>query len=335
MGKSKSNPIEHDALIGRLPITAVTPVVDGGDYPAKAFVGEVIPFSTVVFREGHDALGVELILTSPTAKVSVHRMRPGAAGSDSWHAVAQLTEKGDYKFQIRAFGDDFETWHHSATVKIAIGVDEELTMLEGVALFANAAAESERSAAEAKKLVELAEKLSDKSKSAKARLAEAEAPAVLKQMAQNPIRSLVTLSDVHTIKCEREFAGAAAWYEFFPRSEGAVLDAKTKTWTSGNFKTAAKRLVAVAEMGFQIVYLPPIHPIGTAFRKGPNNSLNAASGDPGSPWAIGNEAGGHDAIHPDLGNEKDFKDFVKKAKDLGLEIALDLALQASPDHPWV
>jgi starch synthase (maltosyl-transferring) len=335
VAKPKEMQIQHDALIGRLPITAVSPVVDNGAYSAKAFVGEVIPFSAVVFREGHDALGVELVLTSPTAKVTVFRMQAGAPGSDSWHTVAQLTEKGDYRFQIRAFGDDFETWHHSASVKIAVGVDEELMMLEGVALFAKAAAEPERSANEAKKLVELAEKLSDKSKSAKARLAETESASILKYMTDNPIRSLVTLSETFTIKCEREFAGAAAWYEFFPRSEGAILDPKTKTWTSGNFKTASKRLVAVAEMGFQIVYLPPIHPIGTAFRKGPNNSLNATSGDPGSPWAIGNTTGGHDAIHPDLGTEQDFKDFLKKANDLGLEIALDLALQASPDHPWV
>ena len=335
MAKPKQNQIEHDSLIGRLPITAVSPVVDGGAYLAKAFVGEVIPFSAVVFREGHDALGVELILTSPTAKVSVHRMQPGSLGSDSWHTVAQLAEQGEYKFQIRAFGDDYETWHHNATVKLAIGADEELMMLEGVNMFAGAAAEADRSASEAKKLVELAEKLSDRAKSAKARLAEAESSTIAKYLAEHPIRSLVTLSEVFRIKCEREFAGAAAWYEFFPRSEGAVLDPKTKTWTSGNFKTASKRLVAIAEMGFQIVYLPPIHPIGTAFRKGPNNSLKATHDDPGSPWAIGNEAGGHDAIHPDLGTEKDFVEFVKKAKDLGLEIALDLALQASPDHPWV
>ena len=156
MAKPKQNQIEHDSLIGRLPITAVSPVVDGGAYLAKAFVGEVIPFSAVVFREGHDALGVELILTSPTAKVSVHRMQPGSLGSDSWHTIAQLTEQGEYKFQIRAFGDDYETWHHNATVKLAIGADEELMMLEGVNMFAGAAAEADRSASEAKKLVELA-----------------------------------------------------------------------------------------------------------------------------------------------------------------------------------
>ena len=166
-------------------------------------------------------------------------------------------------------------------------------MLEGVALFAKAAGEPQRSKADAKKLVELAEKLSDKTKSAKARLAEAESADIVKILTDEPIRSLITLSDEFTINCEREYAGSAAWYEFFPRSEGATFDAKTKTWTSGNFKTATKRLPAVAEMGFQILYMPPIHPIGKAFRKGPNNTLNAGPQDPGSPWAIGSEVGGH------------------------------------------
>ena len=330
---SNAQQIRSEALIGRLPITRVTPSVDGGAYAAKAFVGEVLPFSAVVFREGHDSLGVELVLTSPAAKTSVYRMLPGAPGSDSWHTQAQLTEQGRYKFQIRAFGDDFDTWHHNATVKVNVGVDEELMMLEGVALLVRAASEGQRSKTEAKKLVEVAEKLADKTKSAKARLAEAESVSTI--FAHEPLRSLITLSQEFEINCERELAGSAAWYEFFPRSEGATFDAKTKSWTSGNFKTAAKRLPAVAEMGFQVLYLPPIHPIGEAFRKGPNNTLNAAPQDPGSPWAIGSAAGGHDAIHPDLGTEADFKDFVKKAKELGIEVALDLALQASPDHPWV
>jgi len=208
-------------------------------------------------------------------------------------------------------------------------------MLEGIALFTRAAAEKGRTAANAKALVALAEKLSDTSRPAKDRLAEAETTAIHKAISSQPIRSLVTLSDEFRINCERELAGSGAWYEFFPRSEGASFDAKTKTWTSGNFKTAAKRLPAVAEMGFNILYMPPIHPIGVAYRKGPNNTLTAGPQDPGSPWAIGSSAGGHDAIHPDLGNEKDFAAFVKKANSLGLEIAMDLALQASPDHPWV
>ena len=320
---------------GRIPIERVSPAVDGGAVPAKAFEGEVIPFSAVVYREGHDSLGAEVLLTSPTGKTSVHRMFAGAPGSDSWHTKVQLNEIGTYSFAIRAFGDDFDTWHHNASVKIAAGIDEELMMLEGIALLARAAGEKDRTAANAKALVELAEKLSDKKRSPKARLAEAETAAVEKLIAAQPIRSLVTVSDTFTIRCERVRAGFGAWYEFFPRSEGAKFDKKTKTWVSGSFKTAIKRLPAVKAMGFDVLYMPPIHPIGEAFRKGPNNTLNAGAGDPGSPWAIGSSAGGHDAIHPELGNEKDFAAFVKKATELGLEIALDLALQASPDHPWV
>ena len=325
----------HENPIGRLPILGVKPSVEGGRWPAKAFKGEVIPFSANVFREGHDALGVELLLIDPNGKQSVHRLSPGALGSDLWHTKVQLNQEGKWRYQIRAFADDFETWHHNASVKLAVGVDEELMMLEGIALFTRAAAEKDRTAANAKALVALAEKLSDTARPAKDRLAEAETTAIAKAIAAQPIRSLITLSEEFVINCERELAGAGAWYEFFPRSEGAVFDARTKTWTSGSFKTAAKRLPAVAEMGFDILYMPPIHPIGVAYRKGPNNTLTAGPQDPGSPWAIGSEAGGHDAIHPDLGNEKDFAAFVKKANDLGLEIAMDLALQASPDHPWV
>ena len=325
----------HDDPIGRLPILNITPRVEGGRWPAKGIVGEVIPFSAVVFREGHDALGVELLLTSPTGKQTVHRMHAGTPGSDRWHASAQLTEQGHYRFQIRAFSDEFETWHHNTEVKLAVGVDEELMMLEGIRLLTRAAAEKGRTKANAKQLVELAETLDDKSRSAQARFEAANESAIVKAIADQPIRDLITLSDEYLINCERQYAGAAAWYEFFPRSEGAKFDAKTKTWTSGNFKTAAKRLPAVAAMGFDVLYMPPIHPIGHAHRKGPNNTLVAGPQDPGSPWAIGSEAGGHDAIHPDLGTEKDFKAFVKKAHELGLEIALDLALQASPDHPWV
>jgi starch synthase (maltosyl-transferring) len=334
---SKINGISylHENPIGRLPILGVKPSVEAGRWPAKAFKGEVIPFSANVFREGHDALGVELLLTDPSGKQQVHRLSPGTLGSDLWHTKVQLGEQGSWRFQIRAFADDYETWHHNASVKLAVGVDEELMMLEGIALFTRAAAEKARTPANAKLLIGLAESLSDSSRPAKDRLAQAETAAVLKAITAQPIRSLITLSDEYLITCERELAGAGAWYEFFPRSEGAIFDAKTKTWTSGNFKTAMKRLPAVAEMGFDILYMPPIHPIGVAYRKGPNNTLTAGPQDPGSPWAIGSSTGGHDAIHPDLGTEKDFAAFVSKANDLGLEIALDLALQASPDHPWV
>ena len=180
--------------IGRLPISNVQPVVDGGVFAAKAFEGEVIPFSATVFREGHDSLGAELLLTSPAGKTEVIRMHAGAPGSDRWHAKAQVKELGTYTFQIRAFGDDYDTWHHSAAIKVAAGMDEELMMLEGIALFTRAASEKGRTPANAKALVELAEKLSDKKRSAKARLAEAEAPAILKLIA--PALALGTSSSL-------------------------------------------------------------------------------------------------------------------------------------------
>ena len=145
----------------------------------------------------------------------------------------------------------------------------------------------------------------------------------------------MTVSEPYPLLVERALAGCGSWYEFFPRSEGAVRNHATGEWTSGNFRTAAKRLDAVAAMGFDIIYMPPIHPIGIQHRKGPNNTLIAGPHDPGSPWAIGSAEGGHDAIHPDLGTFEDFDAFVARAGELGLEVALDLALQAAPDHPWV
>ena len=321
--------------IERFPILDIKPSVEAGRWPAKAFVGELIPFSAVVFREGHDALGVEVLLTSPSGKTSTLRMRSGAAGSDRWHTESVINELGRWTFKIRAFADDFETWHHNTEVKLAAGVDEDLMMLEGIALLTRAASESDRTKANAKTLIEAAEVLGDAKLSPVERFKKANSSALAKAIATSPIRSQACVSEALVINCERTRAGVGAWYEFFPRSEGAKFDSKSKTWTSGTFKTASKRLSAVAAMGFDVLYLPPIHPIGRSFRKGPNNTLTAGDQDPGSPWAIGSEAGGHDTIHPDLGSEKDFRDFIKTANSLGIEIAMDLAVQASPDHPWV
>ena len=202
-------------------------------------------------------------------------------------------------------------------------------------MFAKAAAEKTRSKKNAALLSKISGLLADTALDGDTRLGLAEAPEVISAVTDEPIRSLVTLSETFLINSERKLAGFGAWYEFFPRSEGAKFNEKTGVWSSGTFKTATKRLAAVKEMGFDILYMPPIHPIGTAHRKGPNNTLTVGPQDPGSPWAIGNTAGGHDAIHPDLGTMADFEKFVKDANKLGLEVAMDLALQASPDHPWV
>jgi starch synthase (maltosyl-transferring) len=153
-------------------------------------------------------------------------------------------------------------------------------------------------------------------------------------LARHPLRELVTVEGPYPAWADRSLALFGSWYEFFPRSEGATRDADGTVHT-GTFRTATQRLASIADMGFDVLYLPPIHPIGEVNRKGPNNTLDPAPGDPGSPWAIGSKDGGHDAVHPDLGTMEDFDAFVAEANAVGLEVALDLALQAAPDHPWV
>jgi starch synthase (maltosyl-transferring) len=185
-------------------------------------------------------------------------------------------------------------------------------------------------------LTALAGKLRDRSLPPWDRLAATQAPEITGILTEFPLRDLVTRSVRTPVHVDRLRALYGSWYEFFPRSEGVQFDPMGRREpVSGTLRTAARRLDAIAEMGFDVVYLPPVHPIGTTFRKGRNNTLEAQPGDPGSPWAIGSPDGGHDAIHPDLGTHADFSAFVKRADDLGLEVAIDLALQASPDHPWV
>ena len=318
--------------VGRFPIVNVGPVVDFGRFATKAIVGEVLDFSATVFREGHDALAVELILTDPNGKISRTPMTLTNPGLDSWQVRIQLASVGKYQFQISAWDDQFATWLHTTEVKLAAEIDQELMMLEGQRLIEQFAKVASKSTGA--KLKGFAKMLADTAVSPQQRLLQALQSGLGEAMRSNPIRRLESLSDSYEIACERKLAGSGSWYEFFPRSEGAKQN-KDGSWVSGNFKTAVKSLDRVAQMGFEVLYLPPIHPIGEAHRKGPNNTLEAKPGDPGSPWAIGGKSGGHDAIHPDLGTEADFKAFVKKANKLGIEIAMDLALQASPDHPWV
>jgi starch synthase (maltosyl-transferring) len=319
--------------IGRIPITRVWPAVDGGKFAAKAFVGEVVRFGANAFREGHDRIAVELILESPSGKNARVRMLPGRLGHDEWLTDLAVNEPGDWTFWVSAWSDDYATWLYNTEVKLHAGVDEELMLLEGVQLLTKMAAATTVKSVPTD-FAPLLEILKDSAHTPKLRL-EAALAAGMSELAHDyPLRSLETLSARYQLRCERQLAGSGAWYEFFPRSEGAKR-AKDGSWIAGTFKTAAKRLPAVAAMGFDVLYLPPIHPIGETNRKGKNNSLQVEPGDPGSPWAIGAATGGHDTIHPDLGTEADFKSFLRAAKKSKLEVALDLALQASPDHPWV
>ncbi|WP_416352027.1 MULTISPECIES: alpha-1,4-glucan--maltose-1-phosphate maltosyltransferase [Subtercola] len=320
--------------IGRIPIVDVFPQVSGGRWPAKAYAGEVVPFGATIFREGHDAVGARVELKSPSGEVSSYGLRMIGVGIDKYQRLAHLPSQGTWQFRIHAFSDDYETWQHNASIKVPAGIDVELMFQIASELFVAAAANQLRPEADRSLFDDVSLLMADTEVAPLERLAAATAPEVHAAVEHTPIASLDTYSEWQSVVVERQRAGFGSWYEFFPRSVGAVEKADG-TFTSGTFRTAARRLPEVAAMGFDVLYLPPIHPIGEAFRKGPNNSLTTEAGDPGSPWAIGGAAGGHDAIHPDLGTLAQFKIFVTAAQKAGLEVALDFALQASPDHPWV
>ncbi|WP_416383280.1 MULTISPECIES: alpha-1,4-glucan--maltose-1-phosphate maltosyltransferase [unclassified Microbacterium] len=323
------------AMVGRIPVIDVHPLIEGGELPAKATRGEPLPVRATVFREGHDRLGAEVVLIDPDgARRPPVRMREIAKGTDRYEAWVTPDVEGAWTFEVHGWSDPLATWEHAASVKIAAGVDVDLMFLEGRLLLERIDAAA-LSAAEREVLQGALEAATDASRPAEARMAQLASDEVVALFRAHPLRDLLTVAGPYPLYADRPRALFGSWYEFFPRSEGAKVDRKTGKVVSGTFKTAAKRLPAVAAMGFDVLYLPPIHPIGEINRKGPNNTLTPGPDDVGSPWAIGSKDGGHDAIHPDLGTFADFDAFVKKANKLGLEVALDLALQAAPDHPWV
>ena len=318
-------------LAGRLAITDVEPANQAGARPAAAAVGEQIPIRATIFRDGHDVLGAAIrVWDADGVEHASAVMQADADGRDRWHGSIRPQGMGLWHFTVCAWSDPWLTWHRRAAVKIPAEQDIELELAEGAALLARAVAALPKQAdAERTALRTAAATMQLADLPAPVRLAAASDPTVMGIMAQWPLRELETECGPWPLLVQRRRALVGSWYEFFPRSEGA------SGHRSGTFATAAARLPAIADMGFDVVYLPPIHPIGRTHRKGPNNTLEAGPHDPGSPWAIGSPAGGHDAVHPDLGTMDDFDAFVAHAKALGIEIALDLALQASPDHPWV
>ena len=324
------------AKVGRIPAIDLAPAVQGGLWPAKAVVGEAVPVRATVFREGHDALGATAVLVGPDgADRSTARMRQLVAGVDRYEAHLVPDAVGDWSYRVEAWSDPYATWEHAATIKVPAGIDVELVMTEGAALLERAAAVPGRDAQGVATLTGAVAALRDAGRPAPVRLAAATSSAVVAALAALPLRDLLSPSPAMPLRVERERALVGSWYSFVPRSVGASYDEATGTWTSGTLATAAERLPAIAAMGFDVAYVLPVHPIGTTFRKGPNNTLTAGPGDPGSPYAIGSPDGGHDAIHPDLGTWEDMRAFVARANELGMEVAMDLALNASPDHPWV
>ncbi|MEV6197443.1 maltotransferase domain-containing protein, partial [Streptomyces sp. NPDC051920] len=319
--------------VGRIPVLDVRPVVQHGRRPAKAVVGEEFEVSATVFREGHDAVAANVVLRDPDGRPGPWApMRELAPGTDRWGARVSAAAEGRWTYTVEAWGDPVTTWRHHAGIKIPAGLDTELVLEEGALLYERASAglpKGTRGTKDRDTLLGAVDALRDTGRPVAARLAAALTPQVDAVLAEHPLRELVTSSEPLPLLVERERALYGAWYEFFPRSEGGPGG------VHGTFRTAAERLPAIAEMGFDVVYLPPIHPIGSTWRKGPDNTLSAGPEDVGVPWAIGSPEGGHDAVHPGLGTLEDFDAFVARAASLGLEIALDFALQCSPDHPWV
>lgn len=321
--------------LGRIPVQDVRPQVDGGALPIKSVVGEPVDVVATVFREGHDAVNATVVVTDPDGVEMPVRMRCTNPGLDRWEAQIIADRTGSWSYRVEGWSDPYGTWSHDAGIKVPAGIDTELMLEEGARLLEQMDDEALTESADRATVSAAINTLRDTKLGATERLAAGLGEDIRDLLDRRPLRALVSPSDTYGWLVERERALTGAWYEFFPRSEGATFDEKTGTWTSGTLRTAMKRLPAIADMGFDVVYLTPIHPIGVTNKKGKNNSLETEPGDPGSPYAIGSEDGGYDAIHPDLGTWADFDAFREEAERLGMEVALDLALNCSPDHPWV
>ena len=316
-------------MIGRFPVTDVSPVVSfGGEFfPVKAIPGESIAIAATVIHAGHTCFGVEAILIDEVGQI-VERISLGEkwAGSDHYEGSFIAPSPGDYTFCFEIFDDPFLTWHHDCEIKISANIDAELCCEIGARIFEEKLTQDKA----ARNLLQpIITALRNTSLAPGNRFSIASTAQIREYFVQFPLRKWVSRSASFPLRVDRDRALIGAWYEFFPRSEGATKE------RSGTFITAAQRLSDIAAMGFDVIYLPPIHPIGRTHRKGANNSASAQPLDPGVPWAIGSEDGGHDAINPELGTMADFEEFVSAAARAGLEVALDLALQTSPDHPWV
>jgi len=341
---------------GRIEVDDVAPVVSAGIYPAKAVVGEVVPVCATVWREGHEAVAATLVVRylgpvypqvargapeglrsapetpeAPRVKPARYRMELGRT-PDLFHGQFCPDRVGLWVFRVDGWGDPITSWRAAVTAKLDAGQGAEdlrNDLLMGAALLERAATGVPRG--DRSPLLAAAEELRTPGDPL-ARAAPALSHQITEVLDRYPLRDLVTRGRQYGVWVDRPLARCSAWYEMFPRSTGGWDPGGNPV--HGTFATAAAALPRIADMGFDVVYLPPIHPIGTVHRKGRNNSVTAEPDDVGSPWAIGSAKGGHDAVHPDLGTLEDFDAFVAAAHDNGLEVALDLALQCAPDHPW-
>jgi starch synthase (maltosyl-transferring) len=307
-------------VIGRIVIDDIRPRTPSGSHPAKAVIGENVRLSADVFRDGHDRLAARC-RWRPVGERKWRDAVMSHIENDRWEAVVEPTSLGLHEFLVEAWTDRVGTWQHDVEVKHAAGQDLTVELEEGRLLLLERA--EQVPAADRRVLGAAAAAVGDGDSAVEDRLAAGLDEAITEALALVPDPTDVTVSDRYQVWVDRERAQVGAWYEMFPRSEGGLAAA------------AANRLPEIAAMGFDVVYLPPVHPIGRSHRKGRNNTLDPGPDDPGSPWAIGSPEGGHTAIEPSLGTFEDFDNFVATTRDLGMEVALDYALQCSPDHPWV
>jgi starch synthase (maltosyl-transferring) len=311
----------------RVVIENIAPQIDCGRFPAKRVTGETVEVEADVFADGHDAVAVTLLYRHESA--SEWQSAPmRALGNDRWGARFVVKLIGRYLYTLTAWVDHMESWRRGLTKKAEVGQETELDLQQGAAL---ASASADRApSADARRLQEWARALADSSRDREERVALAQSQGLQELARKYPDPDIVLECDPPlVIRVNRERARFSTWYEMFPRS------ASNEPGRHGTFADVEKLLMYVASMGFDVLYLPPIHPIGTTERKGPNNRTAAEPGDPGSPWAIGGREGGHKGIHPELGTLEDFRHLLAAAGELGIEIALDIAFQSTPDHPYV
>ena len=314
----------------RLGIDDVRPLISAGSVASKAVVGEVIPVTALVWREGHDAVSATLSAwAARTTATSSVTMQVDPDDQDRVHGVFTPGTQGTWYFRVDAWSDPIATWKNAVTKKMAAeqsAAELANDLQHGAELFSRAALQTPSDVVEP--LFAAARDLEDESLDVDKRVQVALSEEVAGILYSHPLRDLLVEGAIHEVYVERRAALYNSWYELFPRSTGGWD--KEGNPVHGTFDTTAKALERVADMGFDTVYFPPIHPIGKVHRKGKNNSVVAEPGDVGSPWAIQD----HSTTHPDLGTMEDFQKLVSRAQELGLEVALDFALQASPDHPW-
>jgi starch synthase (maltosyl-transferring) len=310
-----------------LVIENVSPLLDSGRHPIKRNLGDVLRVGADLVKDGHDLVAGRVNFRGPGDSTDQHVPLSYEYDPDRWFAQFTVDRLGTWRFWVEAWPDPFRSWVSDLKKRIAAGQDITSELLEGARLLANAAAS--RSPDVAARVLEAMEKLADPSLGITSRLEIAYSEQLLRDL-EGPLvpDDLVRFEFASEILVERELARFSAWYELFPRSQAKELG------RHGTFADVEERIPELAALGFDVLYLPPVHPIGVTHRKGRNNARAAQPGDVGSPWAIGSHEGGHDAVHPELGTLADFDQMVRTAHDFGLEVALDYALQCSPDHPW-